>query len=158
MDNTLLITLLTIILPLFGAGVGYLVKHSIDKKKELASEVNKARRDLYQDFVNLIVDIFVATKLKDKNKNSTNQEKNLQKIYEFYKVYILYASPKVINAFADYFQMLYKGREATSTKDQLLLLTNIMAEMRKDLGLKNNNLGRNGGNLMRAIITDFDSI
>ena len=37
-------------------------------------------------------------------------------------------------------------------------MTKIMAEMRKDLGLKNNELGENGEMLMRALIKDYDKI
>jgi len=56
------ITLLSIILPLLGAGVGFLIKHNIEKKKDLMSEVTKTRRELYQQFVDLIIDIFENTK------------------------------------------------------------------------------------------------
>jgi hypothetical protein len=44
------------------------------------------------------------------------------------------------------------------TKLHLQSMTKIMAEMRKDLGLKNKGLGKNGEMLMRALIKDYDSI
>ena len=53
MNTTQIITLMTILLPLIGAGVGYLIKSKIEKEKELNSELNKQRREIYQNFVNL---------------------------------------------------------------------------------------------------------
>ena len=35
-------------------------------------------------------------------------------------------------------------------------MTKIMAEMRKDLGLNNKGLGKNGEVLLRAILKDYD--
>ncbi|WP_245967245.1 hypothetical protein [Ulvibacterium marinum] len=84
----------------------------------------------------------------------------LTDLYEFYKKYVLYASPKVIIAFSDYFQFMYQQNEdeKTDSKQHLLLMTKIMVEMRKDLGLKNKDLGKNGQKLMRALIKDYDVI
>lgn len=152
-DNTQLITILTIGLPLIGAGIGYLIKSQLEKKKELNNELNKQRREIYQNFVNLIIDIFANTKLK---KNSSDQ--NLKQLYEFYKKYVLFASPNVIKAFSDYFQHLYDQNKEENLKLHLSLITKIMFEMRKDIGLENKGLGENGEMLMRALITDFDKI
>ncbi|MFA6654003.1 MAG: hypothetical protein WCS93_06675 [Candidatus Delongbacteria bacterium] len=156
MDNTVIITLLTITLPLFGAGVGFLIKHNIEKKKDLMSEVTKTRRDLYQQFVDLIIDIFENSKT-----GKQQPEKQLMtKLYTFYKKYVLYASPDVINTYADYFQYLYNHETSNGTeyKVHFKKLTRILAAMRKDLGLKNKDLGKDGERLFRALITDFDTI
>ena len=48
--------------------------------------------------------------------------------------------------------------ENFDTKKNLNFMTKIMLEMRKDLGLKNKGLGKNGEMLMRALITDYDKI
>ncbi len=88
-------------------------------------------------------------------------EEIVKKLYEFYKKYILYASPGVINSFSDYFQYLYATNSQKVTLDLKVLFTKlskIMIEMRKDLGLINQDLGENGEKLFRAIITDFDEI
>lgn len=152
-SKQLFLTIFTIILPLVGAGIGYLVKYNIEKKKELTNDLTIQRREIYQQFVNLIIDIFANTKL---NKSNTNQLKNL---FEFYKKYILFASPNVIKAFSDYFQSVYNPSEnEDSNKQSLELITKIMLEMRKDLGLNNNGLGHNGEMLMRALINDYHKI
>jgi hypothetical protein len=153
MNTTQIITLMTILLPLIGAGVGYLIKSKIEKEKELNSELNKQRREIYQNFVNLIINLFADTKF---NKNASSQ--NVKELYDFYKKYILFASPNVIKAFSDYFQYLYHLDEHTEHKKNLSLITKIMYEMRKDIGLNNKGLGDDGEMLMRALITDFDDI
>lgn len=153
MDTTQVITLLTITLPLFGAGIGYLIKSQVEKNKELNNELNKQRREIYQNFVNLIIDIFANTKLK-----RNTSEQNLKALYEFYKKYVLFASPNVIKAFSDYFQYIYDTEKKEEPTFQLSLITKIMYEMRSDIGLNNKGLGENGEMLMRALITDFDKL
>ena len=79
---------------------------------------------------------------------------------QFYKKYVLFASPNVIKAFSDYFQYVYNQNDSedTDSKKSLELITKIMFEMRKDIGLNNKGLGKNGEMLMRALITDYDRI
>ena len=135
---------------------GYLIKYNIDKKRELTSEIARERRGIYQQYVNLMIGIFENTKTNKKN----SQDKLVTELYEFYKKYVFYASPDVIKTFSDYFQLIYHQDtdEGFDTKLNLLHMTKIMAEMRKDLGLKNNGLGKNGEVLMRAILRDYDEI
>lgn len=155
MKPELLNTLLTISLPIIGAGIGFFIKHIIEKKKDLYSQVTIERRELYQHFVNLIIDLFSASKTG----KSQPDRQVLNKLYEFYKKYVLYASPGVINAFSDYFQYLYLVN-ADDEKSDIIMhfrkLSKIMVEMRKDLGLSNKKLGTDGEKLFRALITDFD--
>ena len=156
MNSQTIITILTITLPVIGAGIGYLLKTNIEKKKALTNEVTKERREIYQQYVNLMISFFDHTKVK--RKNSDNQM--ISELFNFYKKYVLYASPAVIKAFSDYFQFLYshKTDENLDTKKNLNFMTSIMLEMRKDLGLKNKGLGKNGEMLMRALLTDYDSL
>lgn len=150
------ITLLTIFLPLLGGGIGYLLKTSIEKKKALTNEVTKERREIYQQYVNLMIGFFDHT--KPKRKGSDN--KMVSELFNFYKKYVLYASPSVIKSFSNYFQFIYNQNFDNNfdSKKHLNYLTKIMLEMRKDLGLKNKGLGKNGELLMKALIKDYDSI
>lgn len=153
MSTQTLIAVMSVMLPLVGALVGYFIKQSIEKKKELLSEVTKERRLIYQQYVNLIMDIFANT--KEPNAKEINM---VQELYGFYKKYMLYASPNVIKAFSDYFQFLYTKDIQTNLPKNMKLLSKIMLEMRKDLGLKNDGLGPNGEMLLRAILKDYDEI
>ncbi|HET8886062.1 MAG TPA: hypothetical protein VFM70_06890 [Salinimicrobium sp.] len=156
MNTQTTITLLSIVLPLIGATIGYFIKYNIDKKRELTNEIARERREVYQKYVNLMIGLFADTKTS-KGKST---DKLVKELYEFYKKYVLYASPRVIKAFSDYFQLMYHQDENNKidTKKNLTHMTNIMAEMRKDLGLKNNKLGKNGEVLMRAILKDYDQM
>lgn len=146
-------TLIPIILPIVGGVIGYWIKHLVDKKKELLSEISRERREHYQKFVDLIVDLFANTKTGKKMR----EDEWMKKLFEFYKKYILYASPGVINSFSDYFQYLYRQEKPLDSIAHITLLTKVMLEMRKDLGLNNKNLGKNGERLFRGLITDFDN-
>lgn len=149
--------LITILLPIIGGGIGFFIKHLIEKNKELSSQITKERRELYQQFVNLVIDIFSVSKT---GKNQPDKL-ILVKLFDFYKKYILYASPSVINAFSDYFQFLYISNSEDKPMDNRIhfkKLSKIMVEMRKDLGLSNKSLGEDGEKLFRALLTDFDLI
>lgn len=155
MKPELLNSLLTISLPIIGAGIGFFIKYIIEKNKELNSQVTIQRRELYQQFINLIIDLFSASKT---GKNQPDRLV-LNKLFEFYKKYVLYASPGVINSFSDYFQYLYLVNANEDKSDVFMhfrKLSKIMVEMRKDLGLSNKKLGTDGERLFRALITDFD--
>ena len=107
---------------------------------------------MYQDFVSIIVNLIKTS--SDENKSF---DEEISKLFDYYNNYILYASPSVIKATSDYFQFLYKSDESDEiTSKNFLLLTNILAEMRKDLGLSNRRLGSNNEELIRVFFKDFD--
>ena len=85
----------------------------------------------YQEYINLIIGVFSSIKLKNTNQNTDI----IEDLYKFYKKYILYASPKVISAFSDYFQFLYTQNDTKKMdmKKHLSCMTKVMLEMRKDL-------------------------
>lgn len=156
MEAGALIAILSISLPLIGGGIGYLIRYSIDKRRELLSEVNRERRELYQKFIDLIIDILKGVK---SNKDVSDIDAVTQ-LYEFYKKYILYASPEVINAFSEYFQYLYSqsNTSLSNAKVQMQKMCKVMYYMRKDLGLSNKGLGKDGIGLFRALFKDYDKL
>ena len=157
MNSDVIIPTMGIVLPLLGGGAGYLIRHIIEKRKELQNEVTKERRELYQQFIDLVIDIFGSSKIGREN----SEMDLIQKLYTFYKKYVLYASPDVINSFSDYFQFLYANEDNSDLnklKNHFRKLTKIMYDMRVDLGLSNRHLGKNGEKLFRALISDYDKI
>lgn len=138
---------------LLGILVGYFIKYILDKNKEAVSENNKIKREIYKKFTSMIFDLFNGeVDQKTKNANLKN------KMYEFYKDYVIYASPKVINSFSDYMQYLYKNSDNIDVKKSMHELAKIMSAMRKDLSLSNSGLGKHGINIFRAFFTDFETI
>jgi len=159
MSTETILTITTISLPIIAGGLGYLWKSSIEKKRELLSEVNIERRAAYQIFVNMVIDIFAD--IKSNKGNDVN--KSLKQLHEFYKKNVLFASPSVVISFSNYMQYIYTQEDKKKeSKDyalvQLKMLTVVMKDMRKDLGLSNKGLGDQGEILIRALITDFDSL
>lgn len=154
MTENAIIVLVTILLPLIGGGIGFLLKRYLDKKRELFNENAKERRQAYQDFVDIIIDIFATT--KDKKAKPFD----VKRLYDFYKKNVLFAPPKVVNAFSDYMQYIYKfdSNDPAQNSEHIKKLTEVLKQMRKDLGLSNKDLGENGEKLMRAIINDFDTM
>lgn len=154
MTEKALTVLVTILLPLLGGGIGFLLKRYLDKKRELFNENAKERRQAYQDFVNIIIDIFAGT--KDKK----DKPFDIRRLYDFYKKNVLFAPPKVVNAFSDYMQYLYgfDSNDPAQSAEHIKKLTEVLKHMRQDLGLSNKDLGPNGEKLMRAIINDFDTL
>jgi|SRR5690554_198915 len=151
------IEITTLVLTLFGGAIGYYLRHLIEKRKDLNRQITQERREHYQEFVNLIIDVFGNSKTG----KSEPDEKVLKKLYNFYKRYVLYASPEVINSFSDYFQYLYRVNSEEQKMDNKLhfkKLSKIMFEMRKNIGLSNKRLGTDGENLFRALIKDFDEV
>jgi len=151
--------LLLAVLAILSGALGYYIRYRIDQIKETFSKINEERRNHYQSFINIVIDI-LRTSPADIEKNTA---KITDKLYEFYKKYMVYASPLVINAFGDYFQFLYNQNTNEDiegnikTKISFTLLSNIIICMRKDLGLSNKSLGKKGQKVFRALITDFDS-
>ncbi|AWA31031.1 hypothetical protein HYN48_13590 [Flavobacterium magnum] len=146
--------LITILLPLAGGGIGFLLKRYLDKKRELFNENARERRQAYQDFVNIIIDIFAGTN------NKKQKAFDISRLYDFYKKNILFAPPNVVNAFSNYMQYIYifDSNDPNQNAEHIKKLTEVLKHMRADLGLSNKDLGEHGEKLMRAIITDFDTL
>jgi hypothetical protein len=142
------ITFLTIILPLIGAAVGYFVRQYFDKRKELLGEVNIERRIIYQSFINLIITLFEEIE-------PTNYNKFRIDLNDFYKKYVLYASPGVISSLSDFIQLINQNDKEHVKQNYFSSLTKIILEMRRDLGLGNKNLGKKGEVILKAIIHNY---
>lgn len=144
----------TVIVAAVSGSAGYFIKDSLDKKRELINEVNKERREVYQQTINLMIELFASAK-KDEEAVFSD---TINQLYDIYKKNLLYASPEVINAFADLMQHVYKDPNSTDYKTLFKKLTTLFAAMREDLGLDNDDLGEDYQNLIRAMFTDFDTI
>jgi len=152
MDINLTTTLVGSGLLLLGGILGYYIQYFLNKKQEIISKNNEIKRENYKKFVSLVVDIVAGGKVSKKNADE-RQKEYLKKIYDFYKDYLLYASPNVINAFANWMQFIFEGKKETT--EHFLLLSNIIKQMREELGLSNKALGKSGEVVFKALLSDY---
>ncbi len=152
MNINLTTTLVGSGLLLLGGILGYYIQYFLNKKQEIISKNNEIKRENYKKFVSLVVDIVAGGKVSKKNADE-RQKEYLKKIYDFYKDYLLYASPNVINAFANWMQFIFEGKKETT--EHFLLLSNIIKQMREELGLSNKALGKSGEVVFKALLSDY---
>lgn len=150
------------LIALLGGFVGYFLKFYLDKKAQFSSKNADIKREAYAKFIDLTVNFFITSKKAQKQQHNIVDD-----LSYFYKQYVLYGSPKVVKAFAEFMQIFYL-REIAGLKDKELTraelrhmmrgITKTYAAMRKDIGLSNRFLGRKSSVLMRGIIKDYDVI
>lgn len=159
MDTNSFIELTKILLPtVIGGGVGYFMKYYLDKKKEIQSEIYIQKRAMYQDFIRIIVDLIAGTKNEDTESKTYKKkiENSVNQLYDFYKSYLIYSSPEFINAFGDFMQYTYSGE--SNTRTMLINLSRVIKSLRKEVGLSNRGLGKNGEKVFKAIFNDYEKI
>lgn len=143
---------------LSSAVIGYLVKYLLDKKARFSSENATIKRDVYEGYIKFIMS-FIATYTDSNSRKSkgVSEQEVIEKMREFHRMAILYSSPRVINAFADFLQYSYKHPDGGGKGEHLMVLvTNIFKEMRRDIGLSNRGLRSGAIRLIRPIISDYD--
>ena len=140
---------------LIGGIIGYLLRYFLDKKKEHVSENRKITRELYQGFVNRVVELFKSVKETKEDNSGVAMKQIVDGIFEFYKKYLLYASPELVRAFGDFMQFNYR-QTAKDPKETMRRLGRVIKTMRSELGLSNKGLGEDGEEVFRALLKDFD--
>lgn len=160
MENPALIiaflTLAGTVLTVTGAIIGYVFRYFYGSRKERDIKNIEKKRVMYGKFVNLIIDLI--KKGEDFDQESTIQPEFIEGLYDFYKDYILYSSPNVINAFGDFMQYTYQNPENADPKKTFGMLAEVFKEMRSDLGLSNKNLGQDGEKIFKALLEDYNKI
>lgn len=160
-------TIVSSVLVFIGGVIGYFFKYFLDKKSELVSEANKIKRESYKKFVDMIIDLFRKSKrfgdqrvpVKTMEEFYKVQNELADRVDEFYKEYLLYASPEVVNSYGEYMQSIYKSDPKipdSDLREQIRFLSKMIKAMRKDLGLSNYGLGKDGLKVWRAKMPEFD--
>ena len=124
-----------------------------DLKKEFESRFNERKWTTYTGFADTVRDVLEASKKGNVQKKLPDFAK---KLMSFTSSLWLVGSDEVVKAYIDW-QMYYRQfDDAESAREQpfegLLNLTNILIEMRKDLGYENSNIG--SVDLLKTFITD----
>ena len=150
---------LSLIIPIVGiisGWVGYKIKAFIDRKELLFSKASEERRKIYQDFIDLIVESFKTA--GDERKQRETLEESKGKLYDFYKKYVLYASPPVIKSYGNLMQLLYENQPDAkpNTKDMFKHLGEFIKVMRDELGLSNKDI--ESYEFFKPILRDYNKL
>ncbi|MHB8442769.1 MAG: hypothetical protein ACYDAS_00150 [Patescibacteria group bacterium] len=105
----------------------YITKRWIEYKLETDTHLKKTKREMYNDFIGIVVDTIQNTNTQTKIDTTKDYYENKKKI-------LLYAPPKIINAIDDFEKQNYQ-KEKSSTKEFMLSAIKPIHLMRKDLGL-----------------------
>lgn len=152
------LTIIAIVGPVSGAVMGYYIKFILDKKAQFSSQNAAIKREIYQGYVEFILKFIDELQSGDSNEVTQKQQKQIiSKMKKFHREAVLYASPKVINAYSDMLQNSYRNTVGGDGLHTMVLITNIFKAMRKDIGLSNRKLGSGGIKLMRPLINDYDT-
>ena len=143
-DAVIIVALITGGVSITGVLISSVVAKRIDYVKSRQEYLAKKREDPYGQFVDMIY------KMQNniKNKDSYTQEQMLEDVSKFSKQITLWGSSKVITKWVEFRE---KSQDPKTAQQNLLLLENIMNEMRKDLGLKKTKKG----NLLAFFINDI---
>lgn len=134
---------------MFTGVAGYLGRMFYDRKKELKAKATETRREIYRDFINIIVD-----QLHDPGMEGLNE-----RMIEFQKTYMLFASPDVINALGEYQQyVMHQDIHNPNLNLQYSKQARVIYEMREDLGLSVSNLGAQGEILFKGILSNYSQV
>ncbi len=155
--------LLPIIIPsviaLISGLFGYFLKYYLDKKARFSSDNAAIKREMYEDYIGSIMKFVSNPNDQAGNLNDKQTKEILSKMREFHRKAILYSSPRVVNAFADFLQYAYRYPEGDGKGEYMMaLVTNIFKEMRRDIGLSNYGLGSGAIRLIRPVVNDYDQV
>jgi hypothetical protein len=138
---------------------GYFIRAYLDRNKQFSSANGSIKRKMYRSFIDKMMGTTAKFK-KQLNALEIETIKNEfgQSAQEFYKTSILFASPNVVRAYAD-FARSDSAKKVVGEKPEyelMLRTARLYKAMRKDIGLSNRRLGRDGELLLRGNITDYD--
>ena len=153
-----LLLLWSAIVSLFGIIIGYFLLYYFEKKKEFISKNTAIKRNAYKEFADIVVELFKTIKIIDDDARKKEINRIVEKLFDFHKKFLLYASPDLVIAFGEFMQHLYIQDKAKDNKETLILLSKVIKAMRSDLYLSNKGLGNYGEKIFRPLLKDFDNI
>ena len=131
---------LTLIIPLVFGALGYLLRTILERREKANEKIIAERREVYQKFIDVIIN--------SKRNSSTNLRIDVE---DFYKKFILYASPLVVKEVATLINALNNNKKEDLLLNYTKILNNIIFSMRKDLGLNNKGIDED---IILSIITN----
>lgn len=143
-DAVIIVALITGGVSITGVLISSIVAKRIDYVRNRQEYLAKKREDPYGQFVDMIYEMQKSIK----NENAYTQEQMIEDVSKFSRQITLWGSSKVITKWVEFRE---KSQNPKFAQQNLLLLEDIMNEMRKDLGLKKTKKG----NLLAFFINDI---
>ena len=144
LDAVIIVALITGCVSIVGVLISSIIAKRIDYKRSRQEYLAKKREEPYGQFVDMVYKI----QQNSKNPNSYTETQMLADLSVFSKQITLWGSSKVVKKWVQF-------RENSANPDlarkNLLVLEDIMNEMRKDLGLKRTKKG----NLLAFFVNDI---
>ena len=129
MDAVVIVALITGVVSIVGVIISSIVSKIIDYRKSRQEYLAKKREEPYGEFVDMIYKV----QQNAKNKDSYTQEEMVRDLFRFSKQITLWGSSSVVKKWVKFRENAVNPDPGTNN---LLLMDEIMNEMRKDLGLK----------------------
>lgn len=144
LDAVIIVALITGCVSLTGVLISSIVAKRMEYNRSRKEYLAKRREDPYGKFVDMIYKI----QQNVKNGDSYTEEQMIKDISEFSRQITLWGSSNVVNKWVKFRE---NSSNPQSAQKNLLLMEDIMNEMRKDLGLKKTKKG----NLLAFFVNDI---
>lgn len=148
------------LLIVLGGIVSWFVKSRIEELQATHEELNEERRKIYKELLEPYIKVFVGIKSKGRS-----EEQAIQQItsYDYRKTAFalnLFGSDKVIRAYNNLMQYVYKfeagGSQGSQAREMMRLWGMLLLEIRKSLGNKETKLDE--FDMLRGMIKDIDKL
>lgn len=143
-----MIPIITIVLSTIIAGIGWLLKNEIEKRREIEKQLSETKYNVYVSLIEVIFSIFENV---IKKKDEAVPEEAIDKMFKIVQDLIIYGSDSVVKKFSQWKQLGSVGGEMT-----IILITEVIIEIRKDMG--NQNTKMNIDHLWGMLISDYENI
>lgn len=139
-----------------GGGIGYFLKYYLDRKQAFATANGAVKRKMYKKYLDKLTSLNNIGKLTPEELEVVKTEFGKHSS-EFYSTGVLFASPQVVKAYADFVRHTDSPQDEAYTYDLMLKMSRLYRAMRSDIGLSNKGLGHDGELLLRGNINDYDA-
>lgn len=126
MDANLIITILTIALPIIATILGWIIHRKTEKIKIMQNQLSDKK---YQAYAN-IVSTFYSILKDSKNHKTTNQKALMEQMIDSKRDILMYGSDSVFKAFNNYLVKSSENTDATTTMNSFL---DFIIAIRKDM-------------------------
>ncbi len=131
------------------AGVGFLLKSEMEKRREIERQLSEQKFKVYTGIMNIFFSVFNSVRKKTNSDEFT--ESMGDQMLDHIQGLLIYGSDGVVKALSTWKRSI---SESTNPHLTIMLITNIMIEIRKDMGNTNTKIGFD--DIWGMLITDFE--